>query len=162
MSFCTNAEFINIVMPTVKIGDDLNWLIPVNSKSSRIHRVAVWKIARFFRREFHYDFVQYGHNGDDDDKDHAAYLWVPSNSILRGWRSHCIGACCFRKRNGGRMAMQWIWIHPFFRRTGLLRRAWPVFKERHGDFALEGPLSEAMKAFVASVNKPSIESATPK
>ena len=154
MSLCTNAETIDLLMPRIKLTRDDIWQtpIPVNWKSPKPRRLAVYRMAQFFRREFHYDFVQYGYEGNEsDDPHHAAYLWIPPHCIA-DWSAHCIGACCFRKREDGCMWLQWIWIHPFFRRRGLLSAAWPKFKAAHGDFGLETPLSDAMQAFAKSMN----------
>lgn len=46
--------------------------------------------------------------------------------------------------------MQWVWIHPYYRREGLLSAAWPMFKERFGCFLVERPFSAAMLGFFAS------------
>lgn len=148
MSMASDADSINLVMPIITWPDACSPL-RVDWKSPITHRKAVWKLARFFRREFGYDFTQYGYGGKDDDVDHVAYLWCPLDCMLVGWRTHCIGATCFRKREEtGKMAMQWIWLHPFFRRQGLLSAAWPRFVKEHGEFDVEGPLSEAMEAFL--------------
>ena len=54
----------------------------------------------------------------------VAYLWCPKNYGLPGLRVHCIGAASFRKRRDTQV-LAWVWIHPFFRRQGLLTAAWP-------------------------------------
>jgi hypothetical protein len=142
----SDPELINLVMPLITWKREYSDPLAVNFRSPKSHRRAVWKIAQFFRREFHYDLIQYGYEGDDDDFTHAAYLWVPDCAV-DGFRVHCIGATCFRKR-GDRMAMQWIWLHPFWRRQRLLTRAWPRFQQAHGSFDVETPLSDAMKGFL--------------
>jgi hypothetical protein len=57
-------------------------LIRVTIRSPKRLRKAVYLCAAYFRREFHYDFVQYGFDGDEDDPDHVAFLWVPSGTGL--------------------------------------------------------------------------------
>lgn len=124
-------------------------------------RRAVYRLACYFRREFHYDFIQYEYEGRETDPKHVAFLWPCENA------RHCcgndtftipaIGACCFRwrkyiheetseKYEG--YALQWIWLHPFCRRQRLLSDAWPQFREQLGDFLVEPPYSDAMEAFL--------------
>jgi len=42
-------------------------------------------------------------------------------------------------------------MHPFYRKRGLLTRAWPRFREYFGNFHLEPPISDAMESFLKSV-----------
>jgi hypothetical protein len=49
-------------------------LIRVTIRSPKRLRKAVYLCAAYFRREFHYDFVQYGLDGDEDDPDHVAFV----------------------------------------------------------------------------------------
>ena len=139
---------INLVMPVIIWPSEQGNPIAVNIDSPKSHRIAVRKLAQFFRREFHYDFVQY----DEDDGDSAcvAYLWAAPDCILENWRIHCIGACCFRHREKA-YALQWVWMNPFFRCRGLLSEAWPRFEKAHGDFQIEPPLSYAMEGFLTAI-----------
>lgn len=121
-------------------------------KSPAGHRMAVWRISQFFRRELRYDLDQYGYKGKETDPDHVAYLWVPPDTGLAGFRVHCIGATCFRKREAS-MRMEWVWFHPFFRSKGLLTDAWPMFKARHGEFQCCPPLSRAMHGFLEKMER---------
>jgi hypothetical protein len=129
----------------------------VTTTSPIRYRRAVWRLATYFRREFGYDFVQYGHEGHEDDATARAFLWFGRNVV--------IGACCFRWREWtdapAGWAMQWIWLHPYSRSCGYLTRAWPYFRARFGDFHVERPLSRAMAGFLESVGTqtPSVEEA---
>lgn len=120
-------------------------MCPVVCKSKKIYRVAVWKIAQLFRREFEYDFTQYGSEGAEDDELSRAYLWWSQDN-------EAIGACCFRWREYSDHApgwgLQWIWFHPYERRKGHLSRSWPYFKQRFKDFQVESPISTAMGNFM--------------
>jgi hypothetical protein len=113
----------------------------------------VWRCAQQFRREFDYDFVQYGYRGRDDDLDHVAFVWPHPGTcpVL------VVGACCFRWREWTNAphgwALQWAWLHPDFRRRGLLSAAWPAFRTEFGDFHVERPLSEAMQAFLLKLTE---------
>lgn len=50
--------------------------IKVTAKSPKTYRKAVYRIAQFFRREFEYDCVQYGYEGEETDPNHVAFLWI--------------------------------------------------------------------------------------
>lgn len=121
----------------------------VTGDSKAVLKRAVLHCAAYFRREFHYDFVQYGM--EDEGDGNQAFLWCSDDYDRRG-----IGACCFRWREYTNhphgWALQWIWFHPYFRRHGHLRKAWPYFRQAFGDFAVEGPISPAMEAFLAAVD----------
>jgi hypothetical protein len=98
--------------------------------------------AGAFRREFHYDFIQWG--DPEDDPDAQGFLFAnEAGSIL--------GACAFRRReHDGKSwwGLQWIWICPLARRKGMLTERWLEFRKRFGDFRVEGPVSPAMEHFV--------------
>jgi hypothetical protein len=139
----SNAARIDIIMPTIVWPDFGGNPVEVRADAPKAYRTAVWRIAQYFAWEVHCDFALYG----DGDPSQVAYLWCPSDCNFPGWRVHCIGAACFRKRQSGEV-LQWIWIHPFFRRQGLLSAAWPRFQEAHGSFDVEPPLTKAMESFL--------------
>jgi hypothetical protein len=145
-------EAIDIVCPLI-VGKNLVNPIRVTIKSPKSYRQAVYRIADFFRREFQYDFVQYGVDGEENDPNHVAFLWVhrEGEKVSEEFKVPCIGACCFRLRESD-YALQWAWIHPYRRRQGLLESALPELKEEFGEFYVEPPLSKAMKAFLKKHN----------
>ena len=126
-------------------------LVPVGMYSNRYQRKAVYKFAKYFQKEFQYDFVQYGYQGEEDDSTAIAYLWVTDSDLYLGVIVY--GACCFRWREWNNhhpsWALQWIWLHPFRRNQGELSRVWSYFKEKFGNFHVEPPLSKAMQNFLA-------------
>jgi hypothetical protein len=133
-------------------GDPLpRGLVSVSTKSAPTLRRAVWKVSTYAQRELELDFPVYGDSGRDTDEEARAYLWVrsvPHDAAV-------LGACCFRhipfEDVPDRMSMTWVWLHPYVRRQGLLRAAWPYLRQRFGDFYLDPPLSPAMRAFVTSL-----------
>lgn len=97
----------------------------------------VYRFAQYFRREFRYDFVQFCEKEDDE---YEAYIFTEYDDA--------IGACCFRKRENKEdswWALQWIWLHPYFRDRGVLSKHWKFFESRYEIFDVERPLSNAMK-----------------
>lgn len=115
----------------------------VKNDSPMKDKKCVYKLACYFRREFNYDNVQFS---EKDDDNYEAYLFQNHRS-----EDEVYGGCCFRNRNykdAGKMwALQWIWFHPYFRDNGNLKKHWPFFKERYGNFNVEGPLSKTMYEF---------------
>lgn len=101
--------------------------------------------ARAFRREFGYDFTQWKYRRDDDPDVHG-YIFANVSGAI-------VGACAFRLRGNApsqRWCLQWIWLCPAARRTGVLRQRWPALRARFADFGIEPPVSPAMEAFVRS------------
>lgn len=138
-------------------------LIPIMSSSPKHWRNAVYAMAYYFNREFDYDFVQYAKPGTEVysepcevcDEFVRAFLWTTKISSRE---LSAVGACCFRQRTskrGRHWGLQWVWIHPFQRRKGLLTGTWPFFKLLFGNFYPEPPLSENMDAFLRK-NDPNI------
>ncbi len=141
-------EAINIVPPLIG-GSHFPPVQRVTTESPRTHRRAVYQLAECCRREMRFA-LQYGFDGEEDDEDHVAFLWIHPEAVGLSWefRVPCVGATCFRLRDEG-WAMQWVWLHPYFRRQGFLSDAWPEFVSEFGAFAVEGPVSEAMRGFLA-------------
>lgn len=64
------GKYFDIVVPMIPSGESPLLEITVKSKPS--HKRAVYTLARFFQREFDYDFVQY--DQDEQDPKHVAFL----------------------------------------------------------------------------------------
>jgi hypothetical protein len=132
-------------------------LTRVTAQSALPLRRAVFQCARYFRHEMRYDFIQYGQDGRETDPDHVAFLWPDPQALRFAGNDDvlvpAVGAGCFRWRQWQDAphgwALQWLWLHPYQRRQGLLTAAWPAFRDEFGDFVCEPPLSDAMKGFLA-------------
>jgi hypothetical protein len=150
----TDSSYYRIVLPVLP--DTLYGSgACITDGSPRRVRQAVEKLARFFRQEFGYDFLQY--SADERDPNGRAYLWVGHVSDYfvktgRGRRGGgqvaAYGACCFRKRTSG-WALAWVWFHPYERSRGHLSAMWPDFRAKYGDFYVEQPLSRSMRSFLS-------------
>ncbi len=141
-------ETVDIVSPLIR-GRNLPPCLRVDIHSPLMQRRAVYRLAAFCQRELEFGSIQYGYDGREADPSHVAYLWVhPEAVFMPGvFRVPCVGATCFRLRDEG-WAMQWVWLHPYYRRQGLLSHSWPEFVQEFGTFAVEGPHSVAMKGFL--------------
>ncbi|WP_155741419.1 hypothetical protein [Burkholderia territorii] len=117
-------------------------------------------LARYFKREGHFDHMQFEADEAVADPDFVRYeAWlfhVPAWDLAtedQGTPRRMIGACCFRWREWSDLepgwSLDWIWLHPFERDRGHLSKAWPVFEARYGaSFHVATPLSLAMQAFL--------------
>jgi hypothetical protein len=122
----------------VSVDSEAIW---VSKDSPKWLQIAVYRRARAFKREFRYDFVQWetGHESDA-----VAFLFHDDSFRITG-------ACCFRPETEGppnETRLDWIWLCPDQRRNGILTKNWDCFRERFGDFLIEPPISDAMKAFL--------------
>ena len=113
-----------------------------------MHR-RMFDIARRFKREFGYDFIQWG-KPDRDPKAHGFLFNDDTGTFGNG---AIIGGCAFRWRDD-HWGLQFIWIAPKARRKGVLSRRWERFREQFGEFEIEPPLSEAMKTFAEKFATP--------
>lgn len=123
-------------------------LLLVNSYAAAARKNQVLHFARYFRREFKYDFVQFG-GPSENENDFEAWLFFEDRS---SYEEIPIGACCFRHRkytDHHHWGLQWIWLHPYFRSQGILKNNFPFFVDRYGSFVPEPPLSKSMEAFAS-------------
>lgn len=123
-----DAEFVACTSPTWK------------------HR-EIYKRAVAFRREFHYDFVQWDSPKGDSDPGVHGFLFANDDKII-------VGACAFRRRREAEeqyWGLQWIWVAPKYRRIGVISKRWASFRKRFGDFYIEPPVSEAMQGFLDKI-----------
>jgi len=108
----------------------------------------MYERALAFKREFGYDFVQWGSpKGDSDPEVNGIFFLNEVGAI--------VGACAFRVREHGTRrvwALQWIWFAPRYRRQGHLARQWQRLRADYGDFEVEHPVSPAMQAFLEKQN----------
>lgn len=134
----------------------------VDSSSPTIMLRRVEKFARYFKREMRFDLVQFSAKEVDPQfaKDpFEAYLFFEFARDLmeedKPTPNRFIGACCFRLKNEGTQdsywSMDWVWLHPYFRHRGHLRKAWPMFVKKYGDFEVEEPWSAGMEKFLSAI-----------
>lgn len=138
---------------------DGHYVYDLRSNDPLIMRTRLEKIAKFFKREFGYDFVQFGATDFIDSNKVRPFLFAKP---LYDEREVFFGGCCFRFREykiGPPVwALQWVWIHPYMRHQNL----WKTFSdfiisknEDLKDYFIEPPLSGSMKAFIKK-NRPDL------
>lgn len=109
------------------------------------HRSPIWKRwemygrAAAFAREMRYVTPQWTDPHRPASPKELGILFEDDDVI--------VGACGFRLRRETYW-LDWIWIAPAYRRSGVLTRYWPSIRERFGDFPLTREVSPSMQAFV--------------
>ncbi|AFE07184.1 hypothetical protein COCOR_06869 [Corallococcus coralloides DSM 2259] len=130
-------------------------IVQVDARSPRWLRKAMYDRALHFKRELHFDFVQWDIDEKDGPDRCVGFLFASDEGAT------ITGACAFRWREDANWspawAMQWMWLAPPYRRRGILTQHWPSFIARFGAFRLERPLSEAMREFAAKRGIPEKE-----
>ena len=126
-------------------------VIYVETSSPANYKKALATMARYFKLEFRYDHLQYDEFDEDDD---CAGMLVCERAFdlvkdVDHFPNYVIGGCCFRKGDSGEYFLDWIWLHPFARNRGTLKKLWPDLRRRFGSFSLSQPLSPHMEAFIA-------------
>jgi hypothetical protein len=63
------------------------------------------------------------------------------------------GGCLFQHgywedEKAPRWSLRWIWLHPYYRRKGVLSEHWSYFTETYGEFHLAKPLSNPIQNFL--------------
>jgi GNAT superfamily N-acetyltransferase len=121
----------------------------VRYRSPRWQHKLVYARAIWFRREFHYDFVQWSPTGkdledDEHDRDHQAIVLVEDSRPLG------VAAFCYTFWDDAPACwcLRFIWVAPSARRQGLVSRRWSQWRKTYGAFHIEHPWSEAMEAFI--------------
>jgi hypothetical protein len=111
-----------------------------------MHR-EVYERACWFRREFHYDFVQWNGTFERKNTSPESHGYLFSDHTSTHSPGTIIGACAFwNDRTGWRLS--WVWLCPKMRRSGSLAHRWFQFLDTYGDFKIGAPLSDAMFSFV--------------
>ena len=102
-----------------------------------------WWCARQLQLEQHYDFVPYT---EVHKKTNHAWLRYDCGVL--------IGCVLFVEWPASEVQdapvweLAWVWFDPRHRRRRILTFVWPRFRALYGDFYVQGPLSDAMRAFL--------------
>jgi hypothetical protein len=104
-------------------------------------REVVAEVGVQFKRETGYDLAPF----DPSNPDMQGVLF-DSQKFMATFPI-AAGAAGF-SRVDGVWWMDWVWVHPYERGTGLFRRAWGELEQLYGRFHVEGPYSASMSAFL--------------
>lgn len=118
-------------------------ILLITNCSLKYLRNIVYKYALYFKREFGYDFIQYSDQREESLGKCRAFIFE------QGYLT--VGAACFRYRKYDDYhgwALQWVWIHPYYRDQHIFSNAFPFFKQMFGDFYIEPPFSKTMEYLI--------------
>jgi hypothetical protein len=133
-------------------------LIIVDNKSGISIHEEVFKIAEYFTKELNYNSVPYSRFGNLSEEFKALLFTVDADDLYEdGLMPYRIfGACSFTKINctEGKdyWALEWIWLHPFFRNRGTLKKYWVYLEKNFDDFIIKEPVSNDMESFLEHVD----------
>lgn len=128
-----------------------DWRIPSDGEH-RCRRL-IERVGWFLAWERDLDTAPY--NANSIDPNTKAHLFSYDFDV---GRSRAIGATCFRWREWSNheptFCLEWVWLHPYFRRQGILTRSWSAYRAEYGDFAIGPPISRGMLDFLIKVDHP--------
>ncbi|PHO11684.1 hypothetical protein CPG38_11700 [Malaciobacter marinus] len=127
-----------------------NTIIEVDKQSEKKLFEEVYKLAKYFKEELNYDSVPFCPYGDLREE-YKALLFIEEPMPYRIY-----GACSFGiqkfTEEPNRWVLKWIWLHPFFRNRGNLKKNWNKLEEKFGNFLIESPISNDMNSFLENIN----------
>lgn len=94
--------------------------------------------AHHFARELGLEGIPYHIENNPEDCHLFIYDFAPVGGVV-------FFGC------GDAWTLDWVWIEPEYRRKGILRGAWPILKQRYGNFAVSEPHSDSMVGFLSSL-----------
>jgi hypothetical protein len=168
------TPYYRIDLPKIPQEYESETLLTVLPGSPLPLRREVDRFAYYFRREFHYDFVQFDAGkaaasdlecySFDSDSSYTAYLFADCEERAEtNGGMFWVGAGCFRIRQYENLdnlpveVFDWAWIHPYFRSRGILSSHWKRLRRRHGDFLMwQTPFSPTVRKFALQNQKDSI------
>lgn len=142
--------YYEISLPIIEDLDGYQNVVYLTPETQKSHRDALEVMAKYFRREFKYDGLQY--DSVEHDKDCVGILFCETAMDLvkdiDHYPNRVIGGACFWKTSEGDYFLDWVWFHPFARNRRNLKKAWPSFKKKFGNFTLTKSLSAHMEKFL--------------
>ena len=118
----------------------------------------MYKIAKYFKEELNYDRVPFPILGTIS-KEYKALLFTEEALDIykkEPMPYRIYGACVFTlmtfKEGNNYWVLEWIWLHPFFRNRGNLKKNWKILEEEFGNFLIRKPISNDMNSFLENVS----------
>jgi len=133
-------------------------IIQVDKQSNTDLYTEVYKLAKYFKEELNYDQVPFCRYGQLSEK--YKVLLFTERALDKTKKEpmpyRIYGACLFSiqefTHGDDYWILKWIWIHPFFRNRGNLKKNWEQMEEDFGNFLIETPISNDMKGFLKKIN----------
>ena len=125
-------------------------LVPVNVTSPMRLRSHLERFARYFLLEMNAGGMMFKASEAQTSPGFLQY-----KAFLFASQDRYVGGACFRFRDDQDVdtpwLFQWLWIHPYFRRRGVLTATWSEMRAQVGEFRLAEPVSSHMQSFLAKV-----------
>lgn len=135
-----------------------NNIIYVDKQSNIDLYEEVYKLAKYFKEELNYDSVPFCKLGMlSETYDVSLFTEQALDKYIKEPIPYRIyGACLFTKMNftkgGDYWVLEWIWIHPFFRNRGNLKKNWNILEEQFEKFLIRKPISPDMSNFLKKID----------
>jgi hypothetical protein len=144
------SDKYTISLPVFDTCLSVNGLRKVTDASEISEKRALEQFATYFKKEMHYDYVQY--DAESHNNNTLGFLFTESAMDVctkqhTEMPTRCVGGAAFQNVNDT-WVLCWVWFHPFFRDKGLLSRQWTQFCSDFGAFSVETPISPSMKGFL--------------
>jgi len=137
-----------------RIGDDP---IQITGESDNHSREYLQQLSDYFVKEFDYNRPPRYVDPSIGQQEYRGYLFIKreyDGKLIDTYRIY--GACCFSKMTilpEPYWKLEWIWLHPFFRHRGNLRKHWEFLEKECGnDFFIKKPISLDMQHFLGKVS----------
>jgi hypothetical protein len=141
-----------------KLPNPCNNLIIVDEKSDINLHNEVYKIAKYFSEDINYFGIPPYPLLGIKNKEDIALLFTAEVIDLdktEPMSYRIFGSCYFSRQSFTKdndcWALEWIWLHPFFRNKGNLKKYWPYLENNFGDFLIMGDVSNDMEAFLEHI-----------
>jgi len=144
----------------LSVSDDLapcNNTVTINKQSDSELHEEVFKIAKYFKEELDYDSIPYSQLGFIPKEDKVLLFTEEALDVYKTkpMPHRIYGACYFKRMKFSKgedyWALEWIWLHPFFRNRGNLKKHWTNLEEKFGAFLIKEPVSHDMTAFLEHI-----------
>jgi hypothetical protein len=119
----------------------------VNSQSPLWMHKEIHSRSKLFRREMQFDFTQWEGSQTSKNMSPESQGFLFADHTDQNVPGTAVGACAFW-RDLDKWRLRWVWVCPKMRQAGVLTHRWAKFINLYGDFEIELPLSDAMRAFV--------------
>ena len=104
---------------------------------------SMMNFARYFKREFGYDSVQYSEY-DIENSECRSYLFSDNGGLFYGGANFWQGYT----KSGPIWRLQWIWMHPSYRNRKNLKKHWELMTDDLAPLWIDPPVSGSMAFFV--------------
>jgi len=146
-----------IDLPVSEKYHSYNNTISIDKNSENHLCKEVYKFAKYFKEELNYDRVPFSPSCMLQDEYKALLFTERAYDLFKKdpMPYRLYGVCLFTKikfTDAEYWVLEWIWLHPFFRNRGNLKKNWKKLEEDFGNFLIREPISNDMDNFLKNTN----------